>query len=101
MPDASRRNQLEDRVEHAEAGAENRHDNDVMRDTAAARRAERTLDRDVTGRHFAGGFGGEQQADPHGHATEQLGRRRRVAQGRERIVNERVRDEMQWHGVPL
>ena len=49
-------------------------------------------------RHVARRFGREQQADADGHPPENLGWRGDVAQRRQRVVHDRMLDDMQWHG---
>ena len=55
----------------------------------------------VVGRHLAHRFGGEQHADPRRRATEVLGRRALVAQLDERVVHERMIDDVDRHGSTL
>ena len=101
-PTRAPRHELEHRVEHAEPGAQHRHDDDVGADPSA-RRPDRAASRRVTvaGRHLAQRFGGEQHADPRRRATEMLRRRALVAQIDERVVHERMIDEVDRHGSTL
>ena len=98
MADARARHQLEDGVEHAEPGAQHRHDDHAAGDAARVGRPERRLRRcPHLARQVAGRLGGEQQADAHRHPAEQLRRRGRVAQRRQRVVDERVLDDVDRH----
>ena len=101
VADARVGHELEHGVEHAEAGAQHRHDDDVGADPAAGRRAERRLDGDLGARHVAQRFGGEQHADARGRAAEVFGRRALVAQVDERVLHERMIDEVDRHGSTL
>ena len=101
MPDARGRDQLEDRVQHPQTRAQDRHDDDVARDAPSLCRPERRLDRGRDARNVPRGLGREQQADPDGHPPKELGRRGGVPQRRERVVNERMRDEVQRHGFTI
>ena len=68
---------------------------------AAARPPDRAASRPwpSIARHVAHRLGRQQQADAHRHAAEQLRRRRRVAQRRERVVHQRVLDEVERHAA--
>ena len=100
-PTRARRHQLQDRVEHPEPGAQHRHDDDVGRDAAPFGRPERRLDGHGRRGQVAGRLGRQQQADPDRHPAEDLRRRPRVAQGDERVVHERMFDDVDGHAAAL
>ena len=100
QPDVShprRRQQLEDGIEHAEARTEHGHDDHIAGDAAALCRTERRSDRGRDARHIARRFGRKQQADADGNAAKELRRRPGVPERRERIVDQRVRYEVERH----
>src|SRR4029453_15626725 len=99
MAHAGRRDQLEHGIEHAESSAQNRHDDYRVLHAASFRRTERCLNTRRNARHIARRLGGEGQAYSDGHPAEQLARRRRITERRERVVHERVLDDVDRHGV--
>ena len=97
MSDPRRRHQLEDSVEHAEARAQDRNHNNIGRDPPAVGQAHRRVDRHVRRGEVPERFGGQQDADPSGRAPERFRRRSLVAQRHERILNQRVIDDVKAH----
>ena len=91
------RHQCQNRVEHAKTGPKDRYDNDVERETTPVGRAERRANRHFTGGHLSQGFGRQEDADPPRRAAEMFGRRLRVAEVDERVVDQRMIDKMKGH----
>ena len=98
VADARARDQLQHGVEHAESRPQHRHDDDVRADAASGRGTDRRLDGDVRRRQIARRLGGQQHADARRGAAEMLGRRALVAQRDERVVHQRMVDEVDGHG---
>ena len=63
MADPRVGHQVEHGIQHAQAGAQHRHDDDVGRDTTRRRRLERRLHGGGRRRQIAQGLGGQQHAD--------------------------------------
>ena len=101
MPDARVGHELQHGVQHAEPCTQDRHDHDIGADLLPRCGTERRLHADVAVGNFAHRFGGEQHADARGGATEMLGRRSLVAQLHQRVVHERMLDEVDRHGSTL
>jgi hypothetical protein len=59
------------------------------------------MDRDGRRRHLAQGFGCQQHADPRGGAPEVIRRRSLVAKVDERVLDQRVIDDVDRHGPTL
>ena len=99
VADARARDQLEHGVEHPEAGAQHRHDDDVGRDPASVRR-RRAASRPspaTTGRSRVASAASSRLMRA-AMRRNSFRRRRRVAQRDERVVDERMLDEMNGHG---
>ena len=93
-PDARRRQQLQHRVEHAQSRAQHRHHDDIARHAAPFGFFERRLHDRALGRQIAQRFGHQQHADAIGDLAELFGFGFDVAKLAERVVNERVRHEV-------
>ena len=98
VADARVGHELQNRVEHPEPRPQHRHDDHVRADLLSGRRTERRVDADVAVRDLAHRFGGEQHADPRGRSTKMFRHRSLVAQLDERIVHERMLDDVDRHG---
>ena len=85
-------------VDHAEAGAQHRHDHDVGPDDPGVGRSERRGHRVGVGREVAQRFGRDDQADPVCSGAERGRRRAGVAEFGQRVVRQRVIDEVERHG---
>jgi hypothetical protein len=81
-------------VQHAEAGAQDRHHDDLRRDPHAGRRTERCLHGGGPGLQVAGGLKREHEAQAPGQLTERIGRRRLVAQREQQVVGDGVVDDV-------
>ena len=101
VADPRGRHQLENGVEHAEPGAQHWHDDDVAADRPPRGGPERRLDRHLARRQFAHCFGRQEHADPRRCPPKMLRRRRLIAERDERVVHERVIDDVNRHGRPL
>ena len=69
----------------------------IAGDPPAAGRPDRCLDGHLAAGHVACGLGGQQQADADGHSPEDFRRRRPVPKRRERVVDQRMADEVNRH----
>ena len=98
MADARSRHQLQYRVQHAQSRTQHGHDDDVARYLSSGRQLQRRLNGHLARRDVAQCLGGQQDADAPRRPTELFGRRARVAQGDQRVLDERVGDEMDRHG---
>ena len=101
VTDPRARHQLQHRVEHPQARTQHRHDDDVRSGAPARRRAERRLDGDGLRRQILQRLRDQQHADPRRGATEMLGCGGLVAQRGERIMGQRVVDEVDGHPVTI
>jgi hypothetical protein len=88
---------LEDWFEHAEAGAQHRHDDDVAAEDPAGRRTERSCDSCDNRGYRAKRLGGQEQADSGGGATECRRWGSDITQLHERVVHQRVLNHVQGH----
>ena len=94
VADAGRGDELGDAVDHAEAGAEDRDEGELLaRDLAAGRPLERGLDLDRLGRQVLGGLVGHEHRDLVHQLLEVAGAGGAVAQDRELVLDEGVGDE--------
>ena len=101
VADARAGDQLEDGVEHPEAGAKNGNDDDIGADAASRRGTDRRVDGDILRRQIARRLGREQHADARRGAAEQFRRRTFVTQRDERVVHEWMVDEVIGHGETI
>ncbi len=101
MADARVGHELEHAGQHAEPGAKNGRHDDIDRDPAARRRAQRGFHLTIFGRHIAQRLGTEQHADAIGQRAKFFRIGLRVAQASETVVDEWVLDELQHGGLKL
>jgi hypothetical protein len=101
MAHARMGDELQHGVEHAEAGAQDRDDDHVRSDPQPAGRSDRRFDGRGGGREVAQRLSRQQDADPRGRATKLFGRSVFVPQRHERVVHQRVVDQMDRHGLTL
>jgi len=90
--------QLENGVHHAESCAEHGHNNNVRTNDTTVCRTERCRDGGDNRVHRAQGFGGEQQADSGGGATEFRWSSADVAKLRQRVMRQWMVDQVKGHG---
>ncbi len=91
-------NQVQHGVQHAQPGTQDGHYDHITRDAVAARGPDRRLDHTVGRGQIAHGLRRQQHADPFRDAAEFLGPRKRVAQREQRVLHERVLNDLDGHG---
>ena len=92
--DPSARDEGENAVQHPQSGAQHRADRNLLaRDPLRHHPFERRLDLDRLGRKVLGRFVGQQQRHLVGELAEVDGRRLLVAQVRQLVLHQRVRDD--------
>ncbi len=101
MPDPCGRHQLEGRAEHAQAGPQDRHEDDVPGEAMARRRTDRRVDGDQLGRQVADGFGEKHETHAFGRPPERVGLGPLVAQRDEGVGDDRVLHQMKRHGFTI
>ena len=86
--------QLQHGVEHSQTCPQHRHDDDIARHTASFRLFERRLNNGALRWQIAQRLGHEEDADPVCDLPEVLGLCIDVAKLAERVVNQRMRNEV-------
>ena len=99
MADPRRGNQLEHRVEHPEPRTQHWHDHHAISHAPRISWPNRCLNAHRNAGNVARRLRRQQKTDAHGHVPECLGGRRDLAEGRKRVVDERVLNQMHGHGV--
>ncbi len=94
MTHARGRQQLQDRIEHAEAGSQDRHDHDIAGHPASFSFFQRRLHHGALGRQIAQCLCDKQHTDAIGDLPEMFRLRVHVAQLAERVLDQRM-----WHEV--
>jgi len=96
VSDARRWDETRDSLDHPEAGAQDRHERELLPAHPHPRRAlERSLDGRRLEGELAGGLVRDQRRDLVDQLLEDLGRRRPRAEQRHLVLHERVRDDPQ------
>ena len=98
VADAGAGQQLEDGLEHAEAGAQHRHHHDFGAHAPAGRRPDGRLDAVVSLRQVARRLERQDQADAPRHLAERVGRRLLVPQREQDVLRNRMVDDVKRHG---
>ena len=98
MADARVGQQLQHRIHHAQARAQDRHDDHVGRQRFALGRLDRCFDARQRHRQLAGGLNGQEQTEPMRQPAEVAGCRRPIAQRRQGILRDRVLHQVYRHG---
>ncbi len=98
MADTSGGDELEHGVQHPESGPQHGNDDDVAADPSPGSRTERRVQSRAFRRDVAQCLRNEQHADPIGGLAEVFGCRPLVAKRGERVVRQRMIDEVKRHG---
>ena len=96
MPDLRLRQEIQDRIHHAQPRAENGHESDAIPDARGGRHREGRTHRPAPEREIAGGFHAEQGGQPLHRAAELLRRCAAVPEDGQMVRRQRV---IQDHGV--
>ena len=94
MAHARRRQQLQHGIEHSQSRSQHRHHDDIARHTPAFCFLERRLNDGAFGRQIAQRFGDQKHADAIGNLAELFRLGVDVAKLAERVVNQRMWNEM-------